>query len=460
MEQENAVDVSGEVLTMFDILSSKRADNRTRRIYYDSKQKVKDLRLGSIPPGMRNAKSSIGWARLVVDVIAERIRLIGFYEDSESGLSTILREHGNATEIATAISESLLYGVGFISLSVGSDDSPVIITAEDPNFTTILTDRRTRRVTAAMTIESWEKYGQTRGWYHNDNFSVPFIKDKNQVFIDEKREVIEHGYGFVPVFPIKNRPSSSGSIGRSEITDAIIGYVDAAGRTLLEMEIGRSLYANPRIYYRGADDEMFMNEDGSRRDIAAESQLAAVNLPPNSNDSNPDVTVVNGGSPDAFTGVLRAIATQVSSESSIPVYRMNLADSNPTSAEAILASEIPLNSRCESKISTLIPQFREIGRAILRLMGYDDPAALKTYSEPIFAEPKSVTTTPTVDGLVAAGILQPDSMIVHQRIGLSPEESRIVAAENDRAAGMALLQTLVAREEGLSTSEQIASNGQ
>lgn len=446
---------SNTILGMLEEMKSHRMNNAKRRVYYDCKQKVKDLRLGSIPAGMRNMNSTVGWARLVVDVIAERLKLVGYVDDDRSGIDRVLRSNGNSTEISTAVSESLLYGIGFLSVSKGSEEegSEVILTAESAMTTTVITDRRTRRVTAAITVDKWDLKEGMRGWLHTDQYSVPFAADLNgkKVSADESREPVEHGYGFVPIFPIVNRRASAGAMGRSEISEAIMGYIDTATRTMVEMEVARSLYANPRLFLLGVEREMFKNEDGSYSNPLAESQHAGVAVPP-SKTGTPSVSSVSPGSPSAFTEILRSVATQVSAESAIPVYRMSLADSNPTSAEAIMASELPLTARCESKISSLRVQFRAIGRAILSLLGVEDEDELQAFSEPIFAEPTAGINTLSVRDLVEIGAMQPDSLLAMQRLGFSREEANLIRQENDRAQGRALIAALTAEAEAGGTA--------
>lgn len=448
--RQKKMDTNDLIIEMLEGLKDHRSHNVKRRVYYDCKQKVKDLRLGSIPAGMRNMNSTVGWARLVVDVIAERLKLIGYVDDDRSGIDKVLRSNGNSTEISTAVSESLLYGVGFLSVSKGAEGegSEVILTSENAMTTTVITDRRTRRVTAAITVDRWDVKNGMRGWLHTEEYSVPFTANlvSKKVEKDEKREVIEHGYGFVPVFPIVNRRSSAGAMGRSEISEAIMGYIDTATRTLVEMEVARSLYANPRLFLLGVEREMFKNEDGTYSNPLAESQHSGVAIPA-SKTGTPSVNSVSPGNPSAFTEILRSIATQVSAESAIPVYRMSLADSNPTSAEAIMASELPLTARCESKISSLRVQFRSIGRAILTLLGVEDEEELMAFSEPIFAEPTAGVNTLSVRDLVDMGAMQADSLLAMQRLGFSREETALIRSENDRAAGRALIAALSAEAE-------------
>lgn len=445
MDASNNEYINNIILSMANNLKKFRVVNNKRRSYYDGKTPVKDLRIGSIPKGMQHIKAPVGWGRLVIDVIAERVKLIGFNADDESGIEAVLNTDANAQEIDIAIWESFLYGKGFLSLTAGdksAGEAEVVLVAESANYTTTYENRRTRRTEYALTIE---EMGSTHAiaWFHDKQFSVPILINGDNVSIDEGREVIQHGYGFVPVFCINNRPTTSDNRAKSEISDSVMFYVDAATRTLLEMEVSRSLYANGRIVFTGLTTNMM--EDTS---VLERSQRAAIALPHGSADNaNPDAKTLSGESPSVFGDILRTLAVKVSAETAIPVYRISATDANPASADAILASDVPLNSKCSAKIRALIPQLRQIGKAILLLLGVDPTHdKFNQWSEPVFAEPSTLiapTNIPTITELIREGVLQPDSDIVLQRIGLDRHQAAVVNYENRVAESAAFNRLLM-----------------
>lgn len=470
----NAVTPATEQVTqMMETLRRARPHNRKRRSYYDSKQIVPDIRPSAIPKGMRRPSSYIGWARIAIDTMAERLRLNGFRGDIESGLRRVMDSNGNAVQIRTAIHDSLLYGVGFLSVSLDTTTGAITLTSENASATTVTYDPQTREPVSAITMTSGRVSGGAEtytGYFHTREISAPFKVVNGRVTDDPTRETIEHGYGFVPVMSIVNRARTSGGLGQSELSESMMSHIDNACVTLMEMAINRSLYANPQTWLTNVYSDAFRSKEGGPIDFSFTATDVPM-LPPTpvkgaaGSTVTPGITTTSPGSPQPFTEVLRHLEGLFCSEARLPQYRLSATSaSNPTSAEAIIAEDRPMNSIAEHKILSLIPQFRAIARNILSLMGVEDEKKVEEWSEPVFAEPQFLSATPDVVTLIGAGILQPTSMIALTRAGLTPAEARQVASENATAGQIELMKLLSSGTEGeedeeLPESEMEDDNG-
>ena len=229
--------LSSDELGMIEHLVKKLGNhyrsNETKEHYYEGKQRLKDLNI-SVPPALKLVNSVVGWAGTAVDVLEERLDFEGYVGD-QFGLNDIYQANELDLESSLGHKDALIYGTGFDFVGKGLAGEPdPLITIESPKKATAIYDMRTRRVAAALLVNSDDVGEITQGSLYLPNQTIYFEK-VYKVFVETARD--EHNLGRVPVAPLINNPRSGDPYGRSEITRAVRSYTDSAMRTLLGAEV-------------------------------------------------------------------------------------------------------------------------------------------------------------------------------------------------------------------------------
>ena len=134
--------------------------------------------------------------------------------------------------------------------------------------------------------------------------------------------------------------------------------------------------------------------------------------------------------------MLRTIGLMVSSELSIPVSYLGIIHDNPASADAIMAGEARLVKRAERRQVAFGRAWHEVGRLSLLVRDGFFPDDYDTAVTTSWRDANTPTQAASADAavkLIGAGVLPADSTITYDRIGLTPAEQRIVAADKVRA---------------------------
>jgi hypothetical protein len=218
--------------------------------YYESVHRVQNIGL-STPPEMRSLASNIGWARMYVDSIEERLDVEGFRLAGQSQtierLTDWWQANGMDEESSMAHLDAMIYGRSYVTVAApGKDDEPgvPIIRVESPLHVYAETDPRTRKVTRAVRMyqREDEPFAQWATLYLPDE-TVPLVYDGGHWVQDGP--IVRHRLGTVPVVPIYNRERLSDRDGISEITPEIRSFTDAAARTMMNMQAAAELMATP-----------------------------------------------------------------------------------------------------------------------------------------------------------------------------------------------------------------------
>ena len=202
--------------------------NEVKEHYYEGKQRLKDLNI-SIPPSLKLVSSVVGWAGTAVDVLEERLDFEGYIGAETLGLNDIFRANELDLESSLGHKDALIYGTGFVFVGKGMEGEPdPLITIESPKKATALYDMRTRRISAALLVDS-DDYGKIdAGSLYLPDVTIYFQRF-GTTWVEVYRD--EHNLGRVPVSPFINNPRSGDPYGRSDITRAVRSYTIDKNRT-------------------------------------------------------------------------------------------------------------------------------------------------------------------------------------------------------------------------------------
>lgn len=422
-------------------LARHHRSNEVKEHYYEGKQRLKDLNI-SIPPSLKLINSVVGWAGTAVDVLEERLDFEGYINDNY-GLSDIYQMNELDLESGLGHKDALVYGTGFVFVGKGREGEPdPLITIESPKKATAIYDMRTRRISAALLVNSDDIGEVTSGSLYLPDETI-YFEPYESTFVEVGRD--EHKLGRVPVAPLINNPRSGDPYGRSEITRAVRSYTDSAMRTLLGAEVAREFYSSPQRYIMGAKEDMFLDADGNKLNPWSVIQGRVLGVPYNDDDGvMPTVGQFSANSPAPYFDQIRAYAQLIAAETAIPASYLGFQTDNPASADAIRQMEARLVKRAERRQKQFGRTWAEVARLALLVRDGEVPADIMSV-RPIWRDASTPTRAAAADEavkLISAGVLTPDSEVTYNRIGLTESDKQLLKTEKAASQANTLVQNL------------------
>lgn len=509
--------IPGPLADMVRRLAYMRHKNEQSRAYFESDASTVNLGI-AVNRNFQNVPNYLGLARTGVESLAEKVTLaavditpkttIDGNEDEarkEEAIraSKILREaldESDARSVFTAaVTDSLVYGVGFIAVSPGDEDEgepPLVLTAESPSRVTHTYSTRKSRVTDFIRLLNvvTQNGNVTRldFVYVNDTYEMEFSTngwcDDEKNTVTSFREPVEHGLDVCPLIALVNRADTEkAGHGRSEITPSVRSNIQKSMRTHLAMEIAREYYSAPFRYFLNLPKNVGSMAQGDYYndvpvvtefdDAPAEGGNAVPSrIDPKTYGANKmhspvsadmssvfysesevgvetgnDVKVgqLTGASPAALISQIKEYTMSIAAEMALPADFVGIETSNPSSAEAMKTATKRLVDRAKARADSHKPAFSQFGMMCLAITsGRDYKELRKTFRAlPRFVDPNPIADSAAADGvskLVAQGIFQPDSVIVAEKLNLTPEQTAIWLEEQRMAKTMKLAETLAA----------------
>jgi hypothetical protein len=439
----NALSDAEESLRLQLISQLRRAQvaNKRQEAYYEGSRIVRDLGI-SIPPHLRDLEAVAAWPEIVVDVIDERMDWRGWYTPGmDLGLAEVYAQNHLAVESGQATLDALIFGLSYLTVGTGADDEPeVLVKAESPNRMTANWNARQRRIDSAM-VELYDGLGVLNGWkLYLPEETVTVERLRGRLVVTDRDQ---HNLGRVPVSVLLNRPRSSRENGRSEITRAVRALTDSGMRTLLGMEIAREFYAAPQRYLMGADESMFVKEDGTPVGQWAAVIGRMLMAPRDDNDQLPVPGQFASASPQPFSDLLRTYAQMISAATGIPATHLGFTTDNPASADAIQRADMRLDKRAIRRQSQYDLGLVDLGE--LCILWRDGELPEPGTVQSLWVDPSTPTPAASADRavkMIAAGALSPDWDFTLEQFGLSDMEIARVRQERLRTSGRSAIATL------------------
>lgn len=249
--------------------------------------------------------------------------------------------------------------------------------------------------------------------------------------------------------------------GRSRISRPVMDLTLAGVRTLIRQEVAAQFFMHPRFLLLGATMDAFTDPVTGREMSPWDVMMGAVNgLPDVTVEDDPDmpdslrragVQTFQQLSMQPFSDQFRLLAAAFSGESSIPPQYLGVvSDSNPTSAQAIEASEVQLVRNVRAQNPIMGRGRRTLALTALALAHGDlDPDA---YAElrgltPLWEDPRTrsmAEMSNMVHQQTQIGNFQPGTRSTLSHLPISKESVEVAAQENERAAGGSILDRVMA----------------
>lgn len=415
-----------------------------RDAYYNGEQVLTDLGI-SIPPELQGLHTVVGWPRLAVDALHERMDVEGFRLSSSDDADTSLWELWQANnldeESPLAHLDALVFGRSYVVVGTGDDPDIPLITVESPLNMAGMWDARRRRLSAALQVYDTDDGGEAALYLPDETIT---LRQEHGVTRWEVADRDRHRLGFVPVLRMANRQRAHDRSGWSEITTEIMSLTDAGCRTLLGLEVAREFYAAPQRYILGVAEDAFQDAQGNTK-TAWETYLGRVLALERDEDGNvPQVGQFTPYNPAVYREIINLYAEQMSPLTALPPSYLGQVTDNPASADAIRMSTDRLIKRVRRRETTYSGTWEAAMRLAARFRGQViDP---NTVIETIWANPEIPTPAATTDAVakqIEAGYLPPTSDVAGELLGYSPVQRRRIDAERQRFQGEQALSALL-----------------
>ena len=239
---------------------------RESRAYYEGTYRPHTLGV-AVPPQMRVLLSVVGYPRLYVDALAERLDVQGFRLGQIEGDDTLWdwwQVNNLDLESTLGHTDALVDGRAYITIAAPSKDSggPMdvpVIRVEPASALYAKIDPLSRQVTEAIRVLADDDHNEQQTCAVYDRWkTVQWEKRRGQW---TRTRTIRHNLGVVPVVPLANRTRLADLNGTSEIGLDLRSVTDQASRITMNMSATAEMMAAPqRILLGVSPDDIGAND--------------------------------------------------------------------------------------------------------------------------------------------------------------------------------------------------------
>ena len=383
--------------------------------------------------GDRLDRLAVNIPRLLVDSIAERLRIVGFDRD-DVWPAWIGSDLDQLAPLAHR--EALTLGTSYAVVWAHPDGRPNV-SIESPRQMTVLKDPSTRRIVAA--VKRWRTDSTTEAvLYEADRITRYSANTVGATTVGYRTvDVLDNPLGTVPVVAFRNATRLLED-GRSEMDD-ILGLTDALSKLTVDLMVGSEYTARPRRWATGL--ALGEDEDGEEVSPISEGDRMMINEEPDGKFGQ-----LPGSDLAGYETAIGTIMRQISAVSGLPEHMLGIGGGdNPTSADSIRASEAALTARAEARQAAFGRSWEQVARLMVAVRDGVDPERVEVRVKWADAATRSVAQeADAVTKLYAAGLLPASTALA--RLGYTADEiEEIRAARRSEAldtAGVDVLRGL------------------
>lgn len=424
--------------------------------YYKGEQAIKNLRI-AVPAELEgHLRTLVGWAAMAVDPYVERLNVDCFRQvgatDGDEYLMAMMDANNFGSEQSLAYTDALSMGPSYwvVGSPATRGDAPVA-TVESPLNTAVLWDLRGTSARAMMQ-EYWAEDGRRRGALLVPGKTVHLAQNDEGQWVVADRD--EHGFDFVPVVRMANRPRTNNRSGSSEITPALQSIIDDACRTLLALAVARELYSVPQKAILGATEAAFTKADGSPASTLETYITKVLGLERDENGELPTLHQFTAYDPSVFTKILDWFASSAAGlVAAVPQDLGLYTQGNPASADAGLVADDRRNRRTKRMQRQFTGPLSDVAKLLVR---FDNRGKLPPeyerlavdWTPPEMFAPSLVSDAVTKE--IASGAIPATSDVTLKRLGYNAVDRQRLAQDRDaddaRNLSLALTQGLLPQQ--------------
>lgn len=429
----------------------KQPRNRLRQAYLDGVVRPDNLNI-SVPDDMVDQLGAvIGWPRKVVFGLSDLLIWDGVTSSTGSDnpfeIDDLLASTGFELEIAQTIPSSLTHSVAFLTLRKGVEaagEPPVIIQGHSADWAAGLWDRVRRRLSYGLTIDDIDDAGRpTRFTLYTVDSTYIVEQQATSAWTIVHAEL--HGLGAAMMEALPFEPSLDRPLGRSRISRDVMSITQRAMRTVLREELATELFTAPGILLSGVDSDLIDDLRSWDWKLGTIKTISSGEEP-----EGPKVTVLPQQSAQPFTEQMRALATELSGVSSLPVSSLGVIQDNPSSAEALYAAKEELVIKAKNAQRVFDAALTRVyAHAVMMRDSLDEMTpelrSLATrWGDP--AHPSIVSQSDAIVKQISALPWLAESPVVLEELGYSGSQIARLMSDKRRAEASGLLDRLSAQE--------------
>lgn len=315
--------------------------------YYQGRQRVEQLGM-AIPPAMRHFLVVANWNRVLVDTINDRQQVRSLALLGEETADPHLRDIWDASNLSahTAMfnADRMIYGRAFFSVGANEDDPRLpLVRVESPREVSAFIDKRREVITSAARFYDPDEITQAprRAVLYLPDVTVWVVRD-GSVWAEEDRD--EHRLGAVPLVMHINRRTSGNWRGESQMSD-MIPLVDAAARSLTNLQFAQEAHGIPRMFMTGVSKGDFLDDAGKPIPMF-EAYFDAIHM---LTKENAKVGQLTAADLKNFETALMIYGKQASTVTGFPARYWGLTTTNPPAEGALVADEANLVRSVEAQ---------------------------------------------------------------------------------------------------------------
>lgn len=366
----------------------------------------------------RLSRVSVNVPRLLVDSVAERLRVTGF-----DGVDLWPEWLANDLDqmSGTAHREALTLGSSFVIVWAHPDGRPKV-TVESAHQVAALTDPGTRQITAA--VKRWETDRTTEAVLYLPD-SITILRANQTGATTSGFEVVDelaNPLGVVPVVRLRNGSRLLDN-GASEMRD-VLSLTDAVVKLTTDMLVSSEYTARPRRWATGVELEerdVLDAEGNPTGDTEAVNPFPETNRMLISEAPEAKFGQLPGSDLAGYEAGIGTLMRQISAVSGLPEHMLGIGGDNPTSADSIRASEAALTARAEARQARFGRSWEQVAALMVAVRDGADP--LQVDARVQWADPSTRSEAQQADATVKlyqAGLL-PASYAL-RRLGYSETE--------------------------------------
>ena len=183
----------------------------------------------------------------------------------------------------------------------------------------------------------------------------------------------------------------AGATAGQPINRTLMNLTDMAVRTMVRMEVSAEFYSVPKLWFLGLDKDAF--ESGTWSSLIADINAISRDV----DGEVPDLKQIQQASMSPHGAMLETIAMLASAETDIPPESLGIRVSNPTSAEALAASENALTRVADRQNRIFGQQLMNAMRMAVQLRDNTPTAPTLAGVRPIWAPTRVVSDAARAD---------------------------------------------------------------
>jgi hypothetical protein len=407
--------------------------------YYTGQQRVEQLGM-AIPPSMRRFLVVANWCRTLVDTKNQRQQVRSLILPGEETADPRLRAVWDASNLSahTAMfnADRMVYGRAFMSVGSNADDTGLPwVRVESPREMSADVDPLREVVTSACRLygSTVESPGPLYATLYLPDVTV-WAEKVNGKWLEVDRD--PHRLGAVPVVMHLNRRMSGQWTGESEMTD-IIPIVDAAARSLTNLQFAQEAHGIPRMWMTGVAKGDFVDAQG-KPIPQFEAYFDAIHM---LTKEGAKVGQLSAADLKNFETALKTYGLQASTVTGFPARYWGITSTNPPTEGAIRADEAQLTRSIEADNEQVGMTLGWVGALAMRFATGDWVPGNRVRVD--WFDPATPTVSQREDALAkrrAAGVLSREGY--WDELGWSEarkaKEREYLRAESAEAAGLDL----------------------